>query len=56
MEAVDSELERALRALKGGREPAEVVEEFSRRLANKLLHEPTLALREKGAQPCTSTS
>jgi glutamyl-tRNA reductase len=56
MNSAESELERALRLLHAGRDPAAVIEELSWRLTNKLLHEPTLALREKGAQPCTSTS
>jgi nucleotide-binding universal stress UspA family protein len=45
MDAVDAELERALRRLNGGRDAAQVAEELSRRLANKLLHAPTCALR-----------
>jgi glutamyl-tRNA reductase len=58
MDAVERELERALWRLEGGRDAAEVLEEFSRRLTNKLLHAPTRALRqgEKGGTPCTSTS
>lgn len=56
MDAVDYELERALRLLQGGREAADVAEELSHRLTNKLLHSPTRALREKACQPCTSTS
>jgi glutamyl-tRNA reductase len=40
------ELERALRLLGAGRDAREVIEELSRRLTNKLLHRPTLALRE----------
>ena len=50
------ELERALGLLKGGREPAAVAAELSRRLTNKILHSPTRELREKACQPCTSTS
>jgi glutamyl-tRNA reductase len=56
MNSAETELERARRLLHAGRDPAAVIEELSWRLTNKLLHEPTLALREKGAQPCTSTS
>jgi glutamyl-tRNA reductase len=56
MDAREHELERALRLLKRGREAAEVLEELSRRLTNKLLHAPTRALREKGVNPCTGTS
>jgi glutamyl-tRNA reductase len=50
-----SELERALRLLRAGRDAGEVVEALSRRLTNKLLHAPTRALRDKEAL-CTSTS
>ena len=56
MDAVDYEFERALRLLRSGREAAEVAEELSHRLTNKLLHSPTRELREKACQPCTSTS
>jgi glutamyl-tRNA reductase len=56
MDALDYELERALRLLKSGREPAAVAAELSQRLTNKMLHSPTRALREKACQPCTSTS
>jgi len=41
------ELDRALRLLERGREPAGVLEELSRRLMNKLLHAPTKALLEE---------
>ena len=41
------ELERALRRLAAGAEPRGVLEEMSRRLANKLLHPSTVGLREK---------
>jgi glutamyl-tRNA reductase len=40
-----SELERALRLLSRGRAPAAVLEALSHRLTNKLLHEPTQALK-----------
>ena len=40
------ELERALRRLAAGAEPRGVIEEMSRRLANKLLHPTTVLLRE----------
>jgi glutamyl-tRNA reductase len=40
------ELERALRRLAAGAEPSRVIEEMSRRLANKLLHPSTVMLRE----------
>ena len=40
------ELERALKALARGEDPAAVLESFSRGLTNKLLHDPTLALKK----------
>ena len=40
------ELERALRRLAAGAEPRGVIEEMSRRLANKLLHPATVRLRK----------
>jgi len=40
------ELERALRRLARGEDPARVLDELSRRLANRLLHAPTKALHE----------
>ena len=49
-------VERALRLLRGGRDPGQVLEALSRSLTNKLLHRPTLALREEKEVPCTSTS
>ena len=56
MDAVDYELERALRLLRAGRAAAEVAAELSYRLTNKMLHSQTRELREKASQPCTSTS
>ena len=41
------ELYRALRLLERGRDPANVFEELSRRLMNKLLHAPTKALLDQ---------
>jgi len=40
------ELDRALKALARGENPAAVLESFSRGLTNKLLHDPTLALKK----------
>ena len=40
------ELERALRLLRAGKDPAQVIEALSKRLTNKLLHEPTRLLDE----------
>ena len=34
------ELERALRLLRAGKDPVHIVETLSKRLTNKLLHEP----------------
>jgi glutamyl-tRNA reductase len=41
-----AELERALRLLRRGENPARILDELSRRLMNKLIHAPTTALRE----------
>ena len=40
------ELERALRLLRAGKDPVQVIEGLSKRLTNKLLHEPTKLLDE----------
>src|SRR5919201_2780100 len=45
-EARREELERALRALARGEEPAKVLEALSQSLVNKLMHAPTQALNE----------
>jgi len=45
-EARREELERALRALARGAEPAKVLESLSQGLVNKLMHAPTQALNE----------
>jgi glutamyl-tRNA reductase len=50
-----TEVERALRLLRTGRDPGQVMEALSRRLTNKLLHAPIRAITEKEL-PCTSTS
>ena len=39
-----AELERALKLLRNGKDPVQILEELSRRLTNKLLHAPTKAL------------
>ncbi|MBL8377555.1 MAG: glutamyl-tRNA reductase [Burkholderiales bacterium] len=39
-----AELERALKALRSGRDPREIVEQMSHALTNKLMHNPTAAL------------
>ena len=40
------ELERAMKALARGEDPATVIESLSRGLTNKLLHDPTQALKK----------
>jgi len=49
-EARREELERALRMLDRGEEPAKVLEALSQGLVNKLMHAPTQALNEADAQ------
>jgi glutamyl-tRNA reductase len=44
------ELERALRCLQRGDDPASVLEALSQSLTNKLLHAPTQALNETGGE------
>lgn len=44
-----AEVERALIGLRKGQDPQEVVERLSRALANKLLHQPSLALKKAAA-------
>ncbi|HET8730033.1 MAG TPA: glutamyl-tRNA reductase [Moraxellaceae bacterium] len=44
-----AEVERALAGLRKGQDPAEVLERLSRALANKLLHQPSLALKKAAA-------
>ena len=44
------ELDRALRLLRRGEDPACVLDELSRRLMNKLIHAPTKALRGQGIE------
>ena len=43
-ESMRADVERALRQLRRGADPARVVDELSRRLTNKLLHAPLRAL------------
>lgn len=45
-----AELEKAQRALSKGADPAQVVAELSRSLTNKLLHQPSLAIRKASAE------
>jgi glutamyl-tRNA reductase len=44
------ELERALRLLRAGKDPVQVIEALSKRLTNKLLHEPTRLLDQAVVQ------
>ncbi len=44
------ELERSQRLIEQGMPPNDALEEFSRRFANKLLHEPSLQLKKAGAE------
>lgn len=43
-----SQQERALAALQGGKDPAQVVQELTKRLTNTLLHQPTQAIQAAG--------
>jgi glutamyl-tRNA reductase len=45
----DAELGRALKALESGVDPKTVVQELSRNLTNKLIHPPTVAIRNASA-------
>jgi glutamyl-tRNA reductase len=45
----DAELGRALKALDSGADPQTVVTELSRNLTNKLIHPPTIAIRDASA-------
>ena len=40
------EVERALRDMAAGKEPAQVIEQLARGLTNKLMHAPTAGLRQ----------
>jgi glutamyl-tRNA reductase len=45
----EAELERALRALEGGADPRELLQRLSRNLTNKLLHNPSVQMRQAAA-------
>jgi glutamyl-tRNA reductase len=47
-EVRDMELERAIAELKNGKVPEEVLTQLSHRLTSKLLHQPTLSMRQAG--------
>ncbi len=47
--SADAELEKALKALRLGADPQTVVSDLSRNLTNKLIHHPTLAIRNASA-------
>ena len=44
----DEELERALALLASGKSPEEVLEQFAHRLTNKLIHTPSVQLKQAG--------
>lgn len=44
------ELAKALKRLASGGEPAEVIEQLTRNLTNKLIHKPTVGIRSAGAE------
>lgn len=44
----DDELERALRLIESGKSPEDVLREYSRRLLNKVTHQPSIRLRRAG--------
>jgi glutamyl-tRNA reductase len=46
----DQELQRALRDLRGGASPEAVLSELARSLTNKLIHAPTVAIRNANAE------
>jgi len=50
-EAVQAEeLAKSLKRLASGSDPAEVIEQLARNLTNKLIHKPTVAIRNAGAK------
>jgi glutamyl-tRNA reductase len=46
----DAELEKAMMALARGQQPEEVLASLARGLTNKLLHTPTLRLKQAGEE------
>jgi glutamyl-tRNA reductase len=46
----DAELEKALRQLSGGGDPGQVMEALARNLTNKLMHAPSVAMKQAGAE------
>ena len=44
----DEELKRALELLASGKKPEEVMEQFAHRLTNKLIHTPSVQLKQAG--------
>jgi glutamyl-tRNA reductase len=46
----DQELERAVKSLRGGADPEEVLMQFGRNLTNKLVHGPSIELRRAGEE------
>ncbi len=46
----EAELEKALRQLQRGDNPEQVLQQFSRGLTNKLIHQPSVSLKKAGSQ------
>ena len=46
----DQELERALKSLRGGADPEDVLAQFGRSLTNKLVHGPSIEMRRAGEE------
>ena len=46
----DQELERAVKSLRSGADPEEVLMQFGRNLTNKLVHGPSIELRRAGEE------
>jgi len=46
----EQELEKAIKSLEANENPQEVLERLSHNLINKIMHEPSLALKKAGAE------
>ena len=44
----DVELQHAMQLIQSGKDPKEVLEQFAHRLTNKLIHEPSVQLKQAG--------
>lgn len=49
-ELTDLELDKALKSLQAGNNAEEVIQRFARSLSNKIMHEPTAAIKRAGAE------